>query len=112
MRGDIGAFFRIDGGDGDQDFFGRSIITQRVAEPWFGGSLPGWGEAFLLRVVGGPRIGEYVAITSRLTDSLSVQLARGQWISVVVHRVLQPGPDFSADLESVPAIGMAAIELL
>ncbi|HMI20791.1 MAG TPA: hypothetical protein VK533_14740 [Sphingomonas sp.] len=111
MRGEIGSTFKIDGGDGDQDFFPSPMIARRVSEPWFGGTLPR-GQAYLLQLANGKHIGEYVAVTSRQVASLSDQLANGPWASVVVHRILQPGEGFSPTVEAAPAIGMAIIEAL
>jgi len=110
MRGQIGSIFVIDGGDGDQDFFGSPMTARRVAPAWFTGILPR-GEAYLLRISGGKYAGEYVAITSRLVESLSDQLRRSKWVSVVVHHVLEPGEGFRPTFESVPAIGMAAVQV-
>ncbi|QNA85208.1 hypothetical protein G4G27_15280 [Sphingomonas sp. So64.6b] len=111
MRGQINAIFRIDGGDGDQDFFGLSMLARRVSEPWFGGILLG-EEAYLLLLISGRHAGEYIAVTSRQVASLSDQLANGPLASVVVHRLLQPGGNFAPTQESTPANGMAAIEAL
>ncbi|MEG3148853.1 hypothetical protein U1769_03055 [Sphingomonas sp. ZT3P38] len=111
MRGEIGSTFKIDGGDGDQDFFGQPMIGLRVSEPWFTSTFPR-GEAYPLRLISGRYVGEYVAITSRQVASLSDQLANSPWISVVVHRLLRPGEGFSATIETAPAIGMAAVEAL
>lgn len=109
MRGQIGSTFKIDGGGGDQDFFGLPMTARRVSEPWFGDTLPR-GEAYLLRLTSGKYVGDYIAVTSRQAASLSDQLAETPWVSVVVHRLLSPGEDFRPTLEAAPAIGMAVIE--
>ncbi|MBO9581162.1 MAG: hypothetical protein J7498_09760 [Sphingobium sp.] len=111
MRGQVGSIFRIDGGDGDQEFFGRTALARRVSEPWFTGTLPR-GEAYLLQLTGGEYADEYIAVTSRQAASLSDQLKIGPWISVIVHRLADPGVGFVPTLESAPAIGMAVLEVL
>ena len=92
-------------------FFGRSVIARRVSEPWFDGLLLR-EEAYLLLAMSAHEAGNYIAITSRQVASLSDQLATSAWASVVVHRLLKPGPGFKSDPEAVPAIGMAAVEVL
>jgi hypothetical protein len=103
--------FRIDGGDGDQDYFSNPFLAESVQETWFDGRLPR-GDAILLRAVSGKFSGSYLAITSRTDKSLEWQMENGNWISVVLHKVTKIGSDYQKDLESVQAVGMAAIEIL
>lgn len=101
--------FKIDGGDGDQSYFDRSFLVRSCEEPWFPGVLPR-GPAMLTKILNGVHVGEYLALTSRVTDSLEDQIAAGPWLSVVVHKLLKTGDEFRSDLETTQAIGMAVIE--
>jgi hypothetical protein len=101
--------FIIDGGDGDQSYFGHSFAAERVIEPWFPRKIPR-GRAYLLRIITGVHKGEYLALTSKVIASLDEQLKAQNYLSVVVHLVKSPGADFVADEANLPAIGMAIIE--
>jgi hypothetical protein len=103
--------FRFDGGDGDQSYFAESFLAERVVEPWFP-SIIERGPAYLVKIKTGAHCGEYLALTSRVVASLEEQLNARNYLSVVVHAVRDPGPDFVATAERLPAIGMAAIEAL
>lgn len=103
--------FRFDGGDGDQSYFSEPFLAERVIEPWFPSTIRR-GSAYLVKVKSGVHRGEYLALTSRVVASLADQLKVGNYLSVVVHTVRDPGPGFVASAERVPAIGMAVIEAL
>jgi hypothetical protein len=103
--------FLFEGGDGDQSYFSKSFIAERVFEPWFPDVIER-GSAYLLKVLTGPHQDEYLAITSRVVASLEDQIAIRNYISVVVHTLRNPGPGFVASPENLFAIGMAAIEVL
>jgi precorrin-6x reductase len=111
MRGDIGQLFEIDGGDGDQEFFGKKIMARRVHAEWFPERLPR-GKAFLLKVESGAATGSFIAFTSRTTSSLEDQIASENWISVVVHKIENPGPGFPPKLEAARAVGMAVVRVI
>jgi hypothetical protein len=100
--------FRIDGGDGEQAFFGILMFARLAEEPWFRGSIDDGREAWLLKIESEPRIGEFVAITSRWTSPLAEQLATSGWLAVVVHRIVNPGAEYESTLQF--GIGMAAIQ--
>lgn len=105
----LGARFRMDGGDGDQAYFGQPMSLKVVREPWFPERLPR-GQAYLLLAETGPFAGQYFAITSRQTNSIEEQLARSSFVSVVVHHITRPGPAFQVtNLDDAEAIGMAVI---
>jgi len=103
--------FKFAGGDGDQDYFKEVFLSVVVNESWFPSEILR-GKALLLRIISGKRVGEYLAITSRQNVTLEEQIARANYISVVVHAVLNPGPGFIANNENLPAIGMAVIEIM
>lgn len=103
--------FRIDGGDGDQNYFSEPFIAELVVESWFPPAIER-GPAYLLKVKTGNHCGEYLAVTSRMLSSLEDQLKTRDYISVVVHKVRDPGPGFIASADKLPAIGMAAIEAI
>lgn len=103
--------FRFDGGDGDQNWFGESFLAEQVKVPWFPPTIAD-EPAYLLKVLTGHHRGEFIAITSRVVASLEEQLRVRDFISVVVHIVLDPGPGFRADGEHLTSIGMAAIEAI
>jgi hypothetical protein len=101
--------FQFDGGDGDQDYFAKSFVAERVIESWFPSKIER-GHAYLVKVLSGDHLGEYLALTSRVIASLDDQLRARNYLSVVVHAVCNPGPGFIASAERLPAIGMAAIK--
>jgi hypothetical protein len=89
--------FRIDGGDGDQDLFGQILILQRVTAPWFGsriGEFP--GEAWLVRVIEGPKTGLLLALTPRTIGEIEDDIAANRWKSVIVHGIDYPGYNIEA----------------
>ena len=101
--------FRFNGGDGDQSYFSEPFLAERVSEPWFPSAIER-GPAYLVRILSGTHRGDYLALTSRVASSLEEQLRVRNYLSVVVHAVHEPGSDFVASSERLPAIGMAAIE--
>jgi len=103
-------FFKIDGGGGDQNFFGQQILLRRVDEGWFPKEIPGRGPALLLQVVGGKFANDFVGVTSRIVTPLEEQLHSGG-ASVVVHRMSNPGPSFDPNRDA-DAIGMSFIEVV
>jgi hypothetical protein len=103
--------FRIDGGDGDQNFFGTPLILERTQTRWFHGKVLR-GEAMLFIVVGGKFAGEYVALTSRTMDKLDDQLSRYGWASVVVHRIRNPTTTFNGSEEDADPVGMSFVEII
>lgn len=107
----LGTRFRFAGGDGDQSYFAEPFLTERVIEPWFPSNIER-GPAYLVKVLTGAHRGEYLALTSRVLATLEEQSATRGYLSVVVHVVCDPGPGFVASPERLPAIGMAAVEVL
>lgn len=107
MNADL--LFEIDGGDGDQDFFGQRVVLRRASTSWFPNKLPGWGTALLFQVVEGKFTGEFIAVTSRTNVPLEDHLSATGWGSVIVHRIRNPGPSFNPD-KDVDHIGMSVIE--
>lgn len=103
--------FKFNGGDGDQKYFSAPFLAERVVEPWFP-SIIERGPAYLLKVKTGIHCGEYLAITSRMLASLEEQMSIRNYLSVVVHAVVDPGYGFIASSERLPAVGMAIIEVL
>jgi hypothetical protein len=103
--------FVFDGGDGDQRYLGDPFIAERVFEPWFPKQIYD-GEAYLALILTGAHKDEYLALTSRMVASLEEQLRVRDYLSVVVHLVRNPGPDFTADAGNLPAIGMAAVKVV
>jgi len=101
----------FDGGDGDQGYLGSPFTAVRVYEPWFPDRVRR-GPAWLVRIGSGAHEGEFLALTSRVVASLDEQLEIRDYLSVVVHVVKQPGPGFSETEENLPAIGMAAVEVV
>jgi hypothetical protein len=89
--------FRIDGGDGDQDLFGEILILQRVTASWFRNRIGEfYGEAWLVRVIEGPRAGLLLALTPRTIGKIDDAIASFGWKSVIVHGIDYPGYDLEA----------------
>ncbi len=103
--------FRINGGDGDQSFFGRPFLIETCDEDWFDEDTPR-GKGILVRIISGDNLGLYLVITSKVTASIEYQVSRGNWASVIVHTIAETGKKFEASLDNVNAIGMAAIQRL
>jgi hypothetical protein len=101
----------FDGGDGDQTYFGEPFVATCVEEDWFPKRLER-GPAWLVRILDGRHCGEYLALTSRVQASLEDQLAIRDMLSVVVQRVKEPGPGLKETEGTMPAIGMAAVDVL
>ena len=103
----VGARFRMDGGEGDQAYFGQPMSLKVVRESWFPERLPR-GPAYLMVAETGPFAGQYFAITSRQVISIEEQLSRSSFVSVVVHHITRPGPTFDVgDLGEAQAVGTA-----
>ena len=99
------------GGDGDQRYFAESFLVEKVEENWFPAKLKR-GPAWLVKILDGSHRGEYLALTSRVIASLEEQLAVRNMLSVVVQTIRNPGFDLTETEISMPAIGMAAIEVI
>ena len=104
----IGDRFRIDTGDGDQQFFSEPKDLRLTDAAWFSRQLPR-GEALLFIVENGPYSGKYVAVTSRVVEGLEDQIASRGVASVVVHLVSNPTSSFDGSTKDAFPIGMAAI---
>lgn len=103
----VGELFQIDGGDGDQSFFGEPRFLRLTKEGWFPGSLPGWGEAFLFLIEGGPYSGVYVAASSKTDISVVDKILRYGGAGVVVHLIKNPTISFKGNHEDFISVGMA-----
>jgi|SRR5438128_603277 len=103
--------FAFSGGDGDQEWLGENFIAERTREDWFSPEIQR-GPAYLLKVLTGSHKGQYLAATSRMVASLEEQIAARNFISVVVHNVLNASVGFEPSPENLSAIGMAAIEVV
>jgi hypothetical protein len=99
------------GGDGDQAYFGEPFVAERVEEVWFPKRLER-GPAWLVRILDGRHLGEYLALTSRVQASLEEQMAIRDMLSVVVQRVKEPGLGLTETEATMPAIGMTAVDVL
>jgi hypothetical protein len=107
------ALFRINGGDGDQTLFSAPLILQRVNAPWFNGYLgQRFGDAWLVRVAEGPRLGLLLGLTSHSLGEIGDDLETWRWKSVVVHGIDYPGYDPLAHGPRTRIGGMAALERL
>ena len=103
--------FRIDGGDGDQKLFGAPLVFQRVTAPWFNGDLGQLsGDAWLVRVVDGPRTGLLLGLTPRTTGNIADDIALQGWKSVIVHGLDYPGLDATTHGPRTIIGGMAFME--
>lgn len=107
----LGERFMVDGGDGDQSFFGEPKVLRLIEADWFPGRLL-FGEALLFVVDEGPLAGTYVALTARGMSSLAKNLTELGWSSVVVHLIRNPTESFDAGGEDADAIGMSYVERL
>jgi hypothetical protein len=83
-------WFRINGGDGDQDLFQHSLIIERVEAAWFDGATPLGRGAWLMRVSGGPKAGLLFAILPRTLGSIEDGIAQSGFKSVIITGLLQP----------------------
>jgi hypothetical protein len=104
------SYFRIDGGDGDQNLFQHSFIVERVTAPWFDAKHDG-KDAWLMRVVGGPKAGLLFAITPRTLGSIEEGLASSRFKSVIVSGLDQPEAGPMA-YPSSAAGGMSILEAI
>ena len=100
--------YYIDGGDGDQLWFGSKLNLKVVTADWFIGELRR-GEAHLFQVIDGQFSGQYIAITSRVLAPINAQLEDCNFASVVVHEIRNPSDSFDAFGQDAHAIGMAVI---
>lgn len=100
--------YYIDGGDGDQLWFGSKLNLKAVAADWFIGELQS-GEAHLFQVIDGEFSGRYIAISSRVLAPINAQLEDRSFASVVVHEIRNPSDSFDAFGPDAHAIGMAVI---
>lgn len=101
--------YKIDGGDGDQSYFSAPLILELAVEAWFNGELRR-GDAELFRVKHGQHKGTYVALTSRVLESIESQLERHNIASVVVHIIRNPTASFDGSDKDADPIGMSAVE--
>jgi hypothetical protein len=106
----IGQRFRIDGGDGDQNFFSTPKLLRLTDAAWFPGRTI-HGDALLFVVEdGGAYSGKYVALTSRVQAPLAEHLHTHGWASVIVHVITNPTSSFDGSQKDADAIGMAVVE--
>ncbi len=104
--------FRIEGGDGDQEFFSEKRILKQGQAPWFHERFGEWyGDAMLFVTEGGAHDGEYVVLTPRTIGNLREKFARDGWASVVVHRIINPTIPFDVT-KSAKSIGMGVVTIV
>jgi hypothetical protein len=101
----------INGGDGDQSYFGRPMLLESANYTWFDANTPR-GHALLFRIVEGKSPGTFVALTSRVMLDLKQQLENQRSASVVVNIVKQTGDSFRSTLDNFDAIGMAFADVV
>ena len=100
--------FRIEGGDGDPEFFAEPIVLRPISAPWFPGKIGEWyGDAMLFMAEGGRYEGEHIALTPRTVGRLDAQFATNGWASVIVHRITNPSESFDGSAKDVRSVGMA-----
>jgi hypothetical protein len=102
----------IPSGDGDQNYFSEPIYLTEVHEPWFTGTIQGYGAALLFRVVAGKHVEKYIALTSRTQAGLADHIRKYSWASVVVHVIRDPNRGFHGSMNEVDSIGMATVEIV
>lgn len=108
----LGETFLIDGGDGDQEFFGTPRYLKYTEAPWFPGRVS-MGEALLFTISGGTYDGQYVALSTRTLGDFRSNLIRHGWASVVVHLIYHPNEMFDdSDGKGTNSIGMSFVERL
>ncbi len=83
----IGQEFLIDGGDGDQSFLGTPHRLRLVEVNWQCDAISQWGAAILLRIEGGARDGQYVAVTKNPGFDIQPVIAKYGSTPCVVHLV-------------------------
>jgi hypothetical protein len=103
--------YRVDSGDGDPRFFGAPLILKRTNASWFPDRIPEWGKAMLFMIMDGPLAGEYIALTSRTTDTLEEQFVHGG-ASAVVHQIKNPTISFGKNESDFHPVGMAYVEVV
>lgn len=101
--------YKIGGGDGDQSYFSAPLILELAEEAWFDGEVRR-GDASLFRVKHGQHKGTYVALTSRVLESIERQLERQNIASVVVHIIRNPTASFDGSDKDAEPIGMSVFE--
>jgi hypothetical protein len=105
-------YFLMNGGDGDQRYFASQMRLKSVAENWFSGRLGDEG-AMLLMAENGEFKGTYFVITSRLVEDIQSQIRHREWVSVIIHRVKDPGTVKSHfDRNDVDTLGMTALKIM
>lgn len=103
--------YKIEGGDGDQNYFSSALILEPAEEAWFGGEVRR-GDAMLFLVKKGEHEGTYIALTSRGLDSTESQLERRNIASVIVHIIKNPSTTFDGSERDADPIGMSVLERL
>lgn len=101
--------YKINGGDGDQSFFGEEKVLKVISTSWFDGFI--WGqEAYLFEIEGGSMNGNFVAVTSRWEMSVTDQLIKNGIASVVVHLIQKRSQSSSPNNYDIDSIGMSVLE--
>jgi hypothetical protein len=101
----------IDGGDGDQSYFGSPMLLESANCAWFDSNTPR-GDALLFRIVEGKNSGTFVALTSRVIADIKQQLEHQHSASVIVSIVKNAGNSFRSTLDNFDAIGMAFADVI
>jgi len=101
--------YKIDGGDGDQFYFSTLLILELTAEAWFDGKVRR-GDAELFRVKEGQHEGTYIALTSRVLESIESQLDRQNIASVIVQVIKNPTTTFEGSDRDATPVGMSFVE--
>lgn len=102
-------FYKIDGGDGDQQFFSEELLLERTDTDWFPGRVKR-GEAQLYRIVKGKFIDKYLIVTSRVHSSIDEQMSSRGIASVVVQIVNNPTKSFDGSDRDAFPFGMSVLE--
>ena len=81
--------------------------------PWFNGELGQlFGDAWLVRVIDGPKAGLLLALAPHSLGEIAGDITEIGWKMVVVHGITYPGYDLAAYGPPSTVGGMAAMELL
>lgn len=104
-------FFKIDGGDGDQNFFSTLKLLKRIDADWFGG-LVEKEEAVLFEIINWTedQTFNFVAVTSRMTMNVEDQLEHRNLASVIVYGIKYENRKFPEGEYAIDGIGMSVLE--
>jgi len=111
MEDVLASRFVLDGGDGDQSFFGSPQILQ--VEPSLQNARPDGVDAFVMRVSEGTRKGRLVVLTPRTLIPLMESIQLYEMASVIVHLQSEgtAGIEYDDISSNRRAIGMSFLQI-